>query len=230
MFKKFFKNNNSASSAPIDDESSAVRTMTPSSPGFNPPKFSFNKKKLAGSISINEHANSIANDSETMAVDAEVSLFEEYPDDLFHSLIDESPVEREALAPIKEEPVYCQIQGNHQSGSKILPDKHTNTNQSGSNNEKNEYYPLPSNFSQPHKQPDLHEPKPIAALNGNRLIFQLTAFATSLETFKFSLQQRQNSLDLAILGLDEKLGKQAVFLFYLISLAEIHNFNLDMLI
>lgn len=184
--------------------------MTPSSPGFNPPKFSFNKKKFSGSISIAEPP-------------VEADAFEEYPDDLFNSLIDDTVIgeEHSELTPIEEE---SSQQKRESFATPLEDDSHKNEKTTkpqerhhvSKQEVKQVMYAQPPDpptiqatqpLLQQQQQPDLHEPKPVLALNGNRLIVQLSAFAASLETFKFSLQQRQNALDLAILGMDEKLGK-----------------------
>lgn len=234
IFKKFFKNSNNSHAdaqpvkdAPIDTFPTSG-TMPPSSPGFNPPKFSFARKKFDGKVSINgvddEKGGSHIVDASSKAVKNNSAegpgLDEEYPDELFDSLIaDETKLldsteatemipTPQPLEPIEEE---SRQQCSQFTSQPMRPSK--KNLQASVIDAKKPFDNFSSKAQIHHQLPRqgqsqvIHEPKPVSALNGNRLIVQLTSFATSLEEFKASVQQRQNALELAILGMDEKLGK-----------------------
>lgn len=60
----------------------------------------------------------------------------------------------------------------------------------------------------PEPRPSLHQPQPCQPTSDpNRLILQLTAFAEQLDQMKFTLSERQSTMDLSLLAFDEKIGK-----------------------
>ncbi len=181
--------------------------MTPSSPGFNPPKFSFNKKKLGGSISIQEKDDVIQNQFNTNEV-------EEYPDELFDSLIDDIRKDTEDNQDNCDNHDIEGIEDNeyNQDNQETQLPLTFQTSHSAQPAQLTPIQEIYEELSQPQPplRKELYEPKPTIVINGSRLIVQLTAFAASLDSFKSTLQQRQNALDLAVLGLDEKLGKRVM--------------------
>lgn len=60
----------------------------------------------------------------------------------------------------------------------------------------------------PEQKPPLLQPKPCQPTSDpNRLILRLTAFAEQVDQMKFALSERQSTMDLSLLTLDEKIGK-----------------------